>query len=444
MKGDVNMSLVNGMGEMFKNDAAMEAAERDIMFEDELALESGESVDYLIDGVPEDYPEIYDDDDYEEAIEAAALTGREFLNSLSLSQGDPIEAQRRMHGSLGPSSSAANFSSNFHDDFTNENDPVDAYPGSLGPHTSTANFVENFHDEYEDDNDPLNAIPGSLGPDASTPRDPAIEGTLALGFLTDDNYEDFDQYIAEEGIRSWYRGRKVKKRDLDSQLIGVPSMDFSKLDQMCDDGMWTKAEANVNSMIKQVESRRKAFAYGDKDSKKKDAAAKRLLRSYNGLLVHISMGKNQSELEKKGYDSKTARQAARAKANELKKSLKAAQKLNASTESAIDLAIDFDMALEAFEDAGSIGQNDSYANFSGNYTDGNDDSSATYLDKIPGAPSAASFDENFGGGFLDQADPIIAGNSSVGPDTSTARDPATESYDDILEELSMIEAELAD
>lgn len=438
------MSLINGMDEMFKNDTAMEAAERDLMFEDELALESGEAVSCLIDGVPDDYPEIYDDDDYEEAIEAAALTGREFLNSLNLSQGDPIEAQRRMHGSLGPSSSAANFSTNFHDDFANQADPIDAYPGSLGPHSSTANFVENFHDEYEDDNDPLDAVPGSLGPDASTPRDPAMEGTMALGFLTNDEYEDFDQYIAEEGIRSWYRGRKMKKRDLDAQLVGIPSVDFGKLDQMCNDGMWSKAEANVNSMIKQVEARRKAFAYGDKDSKKKDAAAKRLLKSYNGLLVHISMGKAQSELEKKGYDSKTARQAARAKANELKKSLKDAQKLNASTEAAIDLAVDFDMAMEAFEDAGSVGQHDSYANFSGNYTDGNDDSSATYLDKVPGAPSAASFDSNFGGGFLDQADPIIAGNSSVGPDTSTARDPATESYDDILEELSELEAQLAD
>lgn len=436
------MSLINGIDAMFENPEMDAWAERELMFEDELATEASESIDCIVDGVPDDYPEIYDDDDYEDALEAAALTGRDFLNSLNLSQGDPIEGQRKMHGSLGPTSSAANFSTNFHDDFPNENDPIDAYPGSVGPKTSTANFPENFHDEFEDDNDPLEAVPGSLGPDSSTPRDPAMEGTAALGFLMNEDCDDFDQYIAEEGLQSWMNARKMKKRYLDERMIGVPSLDYGSLDRMCNDGMWSKAEATVNSMKKQVEARRKALAYGDKDSRAKDAAAKRLLRAYNGLLVHLSMGKNMLDLEKKGYDKKSARQAARAKAKELKKSLKAAQKLDAGTEAAIDLAIDFDMAYEAFEDAGSIGQKDSRANFSGNYSDGKNDSSATYQANGPGAPGAASFDTNYGGGFLNEADPIIAGASSVGQDDSTARDPATESYQDILDELDNLDLAL--
>lgn len=436
------MSLLNGMDKMFENKEAEEIAARDIMFEDELAMESAESIDCLVDGVRDDYPELYDDDDYEEAIEAAALTGQSFLNSLQLSQGDPIENARKLSGSLGPNSSAANFSTNFHDDFQNTNDPYDAYPGSVGPTSSTANFPENFHDEYEDDNDPLQPIPGSVGPESSTARDPSMEGTMALGFLMNDDTEDFDEYIAQEGLKSWVQNRNEKKRDLDAQLIGVPSLDTAKVDQFCNDGMWNKAEQTVNSAIKEVEARRQALAYGDKDSKKKEAAAKRLLKSYNGLLVHLSMGKNSSDLEKQGYDAKTARRAARSKAKELKNSLRKAAKLDPSTEAAVDLAIQYDIAVEQFEDAGSVGQRDSAANFSGNYAGGNDDQSATYGAVVPGAPSAATFDENQSGGYRNHADPIIADDSTVGQDDSTARDPATESYDDILEELSALESEL--
>lgn len=437
------MSLLNGMDEMFENKDVDDIVERDLMFKDELAMEASESIDMLVDGVRDDYPEIYDDDDYEEAIEAAALTGKSFLDSLNLSQGDPIENARKMSGSLGPKSSAANFATNFHDDFRNTNDPYDAYPGSVGPDTSTANFPDNFHDEYEDDNDPLQPIPGSVGPESSTARDPSMEGTMALGFLLNEDTENFDEYIAQEGLRSWNKNRKAKKRDLDAQLVGVPSLDIAKIDQFRDDGMWNKAEQTVNSAIKAVEARRKSFVYGDPDSKKKAAAANRLLRTYNGLLVHLSMGKNSSDLQKKGYDKKTADRAARAKAKELKASFKKAQKLDKSTEAAIDLAINYSIAVEQFEDAGSVGQRDSAANFSGNYAGGNDDQSATYGANVPGAPSAASFDGNQGGGFRDYADPIVADDRTAGQQDTTARDPATESYDDILEELSALEAELS-
>lgn len=432
------MSLLNGVDKMFENKDTEEIVNRDVLFEDELAMESAESIDCLVDGVREDYPELYDDDDFEEAIEAAALTGKSFLNSLHLSQGDPIEDARKMAGSLGPKSSAANFSTNFHDDFENTGDPYDAFAGSVGPNSSSANFPENFHDEYEDDNDPLQPIPGSVGPESSTARDPSMEGTIALGFLMDDNTENFDEYIAQEGLKTWIQNRKTKKRDLDAQLIGVPSLDTAKIDQLCNDGMWNKAEQTVNSAIKEVEAKRKALAYGDDDSKKKEAAAKRLLKSYNGLLVHLSMGKNSSDLEKQGYDAKTARHAARSKAKELKNALRKAEKLDASTESAIDLAIQYDVTMEQFEDAGSVGQKDSVANFSGNYASGSDDQSATYGAVVPGAPSAATFDENQSGGYRNHADPIIADDSTVGQDDSTARDPATESYDDILEELSTL------
>ena len=412
MKGDTNMSLLNGMDKIFENKDAEEIAARDTLFEEELAMESDESIDCLVDGVREDYPELYDDDDYEEAIEAAALTGQNFLNSLHLSQGDSIEDARKM-------------------------------AGSLGPNTSAANFSTNFHDEYEDDNDPLHPIPGSVGPDSSTARDPSMEGTIALGFLMNDDTEDFNEYIAQEGLKEWNKNRKEKKRTLDEQLIGVPSLDGSKLDQLCNDGMWNKAEQTVNSAIKAVEAKRKALAYGDKDSKKKDAAAKRLLKTYKGMLVHLSIGKNSSDLEKQGYDAKTARHAARAKANELKNAFRKAEKLDPSTEAAIDLAIQYDVAVEQFEyGAGSVGQKDSAANFSGNFATGTDDQSATYGTKVPGASSAATFEGNQSGGYRNNADPINADDSTVGQDDSTARDPATESYADILADLSALEAEL--
>ena len=432
------MSLLNGMNQMFENKEALEMAEREILIEDEFAMESGEAIDCLVDGVPDDYPEYYDDDDYDEALEAAALTGKDFLNSLNLSQGDPIESARRMSGSLGSSSAAANFPENFHDDFPNNNDPSVAYPGSVTTPDAAANFPENFHEEYEDDDDPLKPKDGSLGYDDATPRDPALEGTMALGFLTDDTYDNFDQFIAEEGLRSWAKDRKLKKRDMDSQLIGVSSMNMDNLDQLCKDGMWSKAEANVNSMIKEVEARRKALAYGDKDSKKKDAAARRLLKSYNALQVHIAMGKCQAELIKQGYDSKSAKAAAKKKAKELKLSLKKANRLDAATEAAIDLALnvetEIDLALEA-----SIGQPDAAANFGGNYSDGKDDPSATYGAVSPGESASASFEKNYTDGFLNSADPIIAGDASVGYDDATPRDPATESYQDILDELDNLD-----
>lgn len=43
---------------------------------------------------------------------------------------------------------------------------------------------------------------------------------------------------------------------------------------------------------------------------------------------------------------------------------------------------------------------------------------------------------------MNEADPIIAGASSVGQDDSTARDPATESYQDILDELDNLDLAL--
>lgn len=436
------MSLLNGMDEMFENKTAEEIAARDYMFIDELSTEAMESIDCLVDGPREDYPEIYDDDDFEEAIEAAALTGNSFLNSLNLSQDDPIENARKMHGSLGPKSSAANFPTNFHDDFRNTNDPYDAYPGSVGPDTSVADHAQNFHDEYEDDNDPLQPIPGSVGPESSTAKDPATEGTMVLGFLMNEDVDDFDTYIAQEGLRSWSRNRKIKKRELDEQLIGIDSLDSAKINQYCNDGMWNKAEQTVNSAIKAVEERKKSFTYGDPDSKKKAAAADRLMKTYSGLLVHLSMGKGTADLMKQGYDQKTAQKASRSKAKELKASLKKAQKLDSSTEAAIDLAIKYSIAAEQFEDAGSVGQKDSAANFSGNFADGSDDPSATYGANVPGASSAASFDGNQGGGFRDYTDPIIADTRTPGQDDSTARDPATESYDDILADLSALETEL--
>lgn len=436
------MSLINGIDNMFGNKDVDDIVEREAMFEDELDMEAMESIDCLVDGPREDYPEIYDDDDFEEAIEAAALTGPDFLRSLNLSQGDPIENMRQMSGSLGPKTSAANFPTNFHDDFRNTNDPYDAYPGSVGPDTSVADHAQNFHDEYEDDNDPIQPIPGSVGPESSTAKDPATEGTIALGFLMNDDTDDFNEYVAQEGIQSWNRNRKLKKRQLDEQLLGIPSLDASKLDQLCSDGMWKKAEQTVNSAIQHVEARRQAFEYGDPDSKKKAAAADRLMKTYNGLLVHLSMGKGTAELMKQGYDEKTARRAQRAKAKEMKAAFKKARKLDKSTEAAIDAAINFSIAVEQFEDEGSIGQRDSAANFSGNFAFGKDDPSATYGANVPGAPSAASFDENQSGGFRDLADPIVADDTTPGYEDSTARDPATESYDDILADLDALEAEL--
>lgn len=438
------MSLISGMESMMDfQDASKEMADKDIIFYDEIAMEASELIDAMVDGQPRDYSDIDDDDLYnfdeydygDTATEAAALTGAAFLNSLMIDTDDPIVTKP---GSLGPETSAANFSTNFHDDFPGKADGIDRTYGSLGPENSAANFDGNFHDEFVDDNDPLEAIPGSLGPNTSTAKDPAMESVYVLGSLLG----EYD--IAEEGLRSRMQARKQKKQDLDFSMLGVQKPNHEKIDQMMNAGNYRGAQNEVKRTLSQIQKAKDMIPAGDEDSKQKLKAAKRLGSAYSSLMIGINIEKDVADLEKKGYDKKTARKAAVKKARQYEQSLKKAEKLDKASEAAIDTAIEyFEIVFEAYEDAGSKGQQDSAADFKGNYSDGLEDTDTREWtrDGSEGQQdSAASFEGNCGGGHLDTDDPIITGDSSVGPTDSTAKDPASEAYTDIFDELDRLDA----
>lgn len=430
------MSLISGMETMMDfQDASKEMANKNIIFQEEIAMEASELIDAMVDGYPRDYSMVEDEfeENEDEAMEAAALTGSAFLNSLMIDTDDPIVTKP---GSLGPEDSAANFSTNFHDDFPGKPDGIDRTYGSVGPDGSEANFEGNFHDEFIDDNDPLEAIPGSLGPETSTAKDPAMESAYILGSLMGE-YE-----IVEEGFLSRRQEKRKKKQDLDFSMLGIQKPNHEKIDQMMNAGNYRGAQNEVKRTLSQIQRAKDMIPAGDVDAKQKAKAARRLGSAYSSLMIGINIEKDIADLEKKGYDKKTARKAAVKKAKQYEKSMKDAARLDKVTEAAIDTAVQYyEIVCEDYEDAGSKGQQDSAADFKGNYSDGikdNDPREWTRDGSEGQQDSAASFDGNYGGGHLDTDDPIITGDSSVGPTDSTAKDPASEAYTDIFDELDKL------
>ena len=212
------MSLLTGMNDILKNEAAIEAANDMTLFDEELALEADEFIDAMVDGEgeyehPDDIDLIEEEDeeddllnedldiDDETATEAAALTGQSFLQSLLLND-DPITTK---DGSIGYQDSAANYKDNYSNSFANDNDAIKTENGSVGQKNTAANYKENFSAEFANDNDNIKTEDGSLGPKTSKPN-PAIESAMFFGDV-------MGEEVAMEGLIKNFKEKISAKRE---------------------------------------------------------------------------------------------------------------------------------------------------------------------------------------------------------------------------------------
>ena len=426
------MSLLSGMNDMMTNQAALEAAEDEIMFMDDIAMEADELIDTMVDAKKinadndDDIAEMLEEDDEEDEInkeldeednsiatascatEAAALTGDDFLKNLLLDDDDPITTK----------------------------------PGSVGFQDSAATFPTNFAAEFDDDDDPITTKPGSIGASA-TAKDPAIESALFFGEL-------MGEEVAMEGIiqnmKDKVNEKKSARRAKDLKMIGVSKdLQTDKLDVLLNQKKFDAALSIVNNWVKSVEGAQKKISDNDPEAKKKRKIASRMIKTATATALGIQIDKAAAKYEKSGMSAKDARKKAKA---EIKAK---AKKADAANESYIMDCMDM---IEAFESSidpeatkdGSVGQDDSKASFTGNFTDGLDDDNdpITTKDGAEGQEdSSANFNTNFSDGDLDDDDPIAGIDGSVGQKNSTAKDPAIEStLDAELESLNSMLDEL--
>lgn len=435
------MSLLAGMNNLFENTDAIAAAEEEMAFQDLLDLETDIVIEALTSkGKPfnDDDDEIakmveedeLDEEEYQEvATEAAALTGLDFINSIVFSDDKMTDTG---DGSLGPKSSAANHATNVSDESTGFKDNIDTKPGSLGPESSSASHDQNYSAELPFKTNGFDEThSGSYGQkDTATSNDKVVESALLFGELTGTE-------VAMEGVisklRGWTQNQKNKKYMMDCSIAGVQPLDTEKVDKLIADGKCGIAIQVIERNIKAINVAKES-ANGDK---KKLAAAKRLARTMNSLVVGVQTEKIVQEEMKRGLDRKEASKIAIVKMAAIQKKMTAQKKLDKASEAAIDMALEYHTAVME-----SIGDDDARANHTQNYSDGaldNDDPFDTSDDDVDGVGDGnahASFDDNFGGGSSLDGD-IDAGDGSVGQDDSTAKDPASEALT-ALEELEAL------
>ena len=396
------MSLLTGMNDILKNEAAIEAANDMTLFDEELALEADEFIDAMVDGEgeyehPDDIDLIEEEDeeddllnedldiDDETATEAAALTGQSFLQSLLLND-DPITTK---DGSIGYQDSAANYKDNYSNSFANDNDAIKTENGSVGQKNTAANYKENFSAEFANDNDNIKTEDGSLGPKTSKPN-PAIESAMFFGDV-------MGEEVAMEGLIKNFKEKISAKRDAKRADIlskmGVTDIDTNKFNELYNQGKLDQAMKMAANFGKKLEDGLKKL-----EDKSDIKAAKRLIKTNSALMIGLETDKKVAEYVKGGMSEKDARKLV------VKEMKKKAEKIeDPAQEAFITDCIDLVVAFEA-----SVGQND----------------------------TAADHSDNYSGGDLDDTDPIDTEDGEDVGDEKASANPATES--DLEAELQLL------
>lgn len=446
---------------MLTNKAALEAAQDMFDFEEDLALEADELIDTMVDGMcsancfddeieemEEDFEEaeeindeLEDEDNFtgtvgKSANEAAALTGMSFLSSLVLDKDDPITTK---NGSIGSDDGTANHKDNFSNASRNTTDKNTTKNGAIGA-DSSANPANNFSDASKDTNDKNTTKNGSIGAYA-TAKDPAVESAMFFGEL-------LGEEVAMEGLiqkmKDKYNEKRSSKRLEKLKMLGISSdIDNAKLSALIQAGKHSEAKRLVAAFGKKLENAKAKISDDDPEASKKRKYADQLIKTTSCLMIGVDTDSEQKKFEKAGVDKATAKKQAMKKMRDKEK--------NSAMESYINECLDMIEAFEATctgtdcdpEDTenGSIGQKDSKASFSDNFSDASkdtDDPIKAEAGSEGQKDSKASFDENYSGGSKDTDDPIQTENGSVGQKDSTAKDPVIESTLDELEELNSI------
>lgn len=326
---------------------------------------------------------------YEMATEAAALTGQSFLQSLLLND-DPITTQ---NGSIGYQDSSANHKDNYSNEFDDADDPITTMNGTIGQRTTAANHKDNYSSEFTNDDDKITTKNGSVGPTSSTPN-PTLESAVFFGDLMGEEY-------AMEGLIKNFKSKQAEKKNAKrAELLskmGVSDIDSAKFDELRQQG---KIDQVINAVTKFGKKLEEGLKKLEDNSEIK--AARRIIKTNAALLISLQIDKNAAEYVKAGMSEKEARKKAKA---EMKKKSKSIE--DPAQESYITDCLNMLYAFEA-----SVGQGDTMADHSDNYSDGE----------------------------LDDSDPVTTEDGEDVGDDNAVANPANES--DIDEELRLLNESL--
>ena len=435
------MSLITGMSGITANPEAEKIAEEMMMLDDGINLENDAVIEAMITGLNpfEDRSDLDDEDEFCSDTSNIADESLNSLDSFLASLVDDDDPIRTHPGSLGYKDSKASFDDNYSDDLEDDDDPIRTHPGSLGYKDSKANFNSNFSDASRN-KDNNNTSSGSIGQKGTSAKDPAMESELFLASLA----EDEDDSLAMEG---WLSNKIQKHYDdrfaNDLRTLGMSQYDKSHVNKLYEN---KKYDAIINYLTKWKNNvLTQAGKINDPNNKKeikaKQKAAKRLVNMANIGLVAFQSEKMMMDEMAKGADKKAASKIVRKKIRDYEKALKDSSKLDSATEAAFDIVENWLIADESSStdeelNGNTVGTDMSKANFEGNYSNGNRDTKSNMShDGSEGYDdSQASFEDNFAGYEIDDDDPILTGNGSVGQKNSTAKDPAHESFDSLYEE----------
>ena len=187
------MSLLTAMENMLRNDVAIEAAEDEIMFEEDIALEAEEFIDMLVD---REYPFEFDPEiDEMEDIYAEEDAIDEELDAEDNNMGElgGIDEDGK-DTVVGQQNSTPNPDGNVSGAKLDKNDPIETWNGSIGDKKGTANPEGNQSGAHFMKEDDLETENGSVGYQKSTPN-PANEAMRFLASINEEVAIESDEVI---------------------------------------------------------------------------------------------------------------------------------------------------------------------------------------------------------------------------------------------------------
>ena len=429
------MSLLSGMNNMLENTVAMEAAADDILFHEEIVMESDEIIDTMVDGkhpiLDEEIDAAVDDDfsDLEEdalegdilsASEAAALTGNDFFSSLRRNSDDPISTRP---GSIGYQPGTASFGTNFSSDFRNSDDPISTRPGSIGYQPGTANYKENYSNTRGNSGDPIATFFGSIGQKSTVAKDPSMRTMES----------SIDALMGRSSIATEGKlgSKKEAKRAGALSVIGVKDLNKEAVQSAISSGNFDQAISMVKTFGHKVETG-KAKLIGKPDSKPTISVLNGIIKSNDSLMLSIKRQESVSKYKSAGMNGAKARLKANADIRKKAKGHEPAKE--AYINECLDLIIAYESEVLGIDDVeetsdGSIGQKSSVATHEENFNEGkpNNDPINTRDGSEGQKDTKASFEKNFSDGILDDFDPVAGKDGTIGQRDTTAKDPASES-----------------
>lgn len=440
------MSLLSAMKKT-SNVAIESYVDDELLFGDEIAMEASELIDTMIDKkhpFGDDIDEMQREDEMEDEIN---------------------EELEREDNNI-PASEAAALTGNafFKSINLNDDDPIKTSNGSIGDQNGTANHKDNYSAEADDNNDPITTKNGSIGDQNSTANhkdnysaeaddkdDPIKTSNGSIGQKNSsanpvvESALFFGELMGKEEVMESliadYTFREKHSRAGKLNTLGIQNdLAIEQVQALCDNGDFDGAMNMVVEFGSVLESA-KELAFAEDEQ----YAAESLLRTNGALLLKISEEKQIAAFEAKGMSREDAQNAAIAALESKVYDTNDDMLISCMSmvmEHAKFLGNDLDDDDPIITKNGSIGQKDSAATNPENYSGGSKDDNDPIKTENGGAgqkTSSANPEDNFSGEYDDNNDPIKTENGSIGQKDSSAN-PVVESELSIDDELAKITA----